>query len=202
MRREPPLLECVRPPGRAVKTPVAACAARHESPGLPAHVQGQPFSGNARHEHPATPSLLAWRSTSTPVPASVARAPAGNFPARGDHPCLQHARRERPLPDTRRCPNPAFWARGARPLFCTSGAPGVGCPSAHTKSSSVESRVPSTAKKGVRTRGLPGLRWAWSGSPPRAVCSQPRTEWSTLRQQALNWARRGPKPAILVPGKD
>ena len=77
-------------------------------------------------------------------------------------------------------PNPAFWARGASPLFCTPGAPWVGCPSPHTKSSPVESRVPSTAKKGVRTPGLPGLHWAWSGSPPGAVCSQPRTEWSPL----------------------
>ena len=125
-RREPPLLECVRPPGRAVKTPVAACAARHESPGLPAHVQGQPFSGNARHEHPATPSLLAWRSTSTPVPASEARAPAGNFPARGDHPSSQHARRKRPLPDTRRCPNPASGRVVQGPFVALLEPPGSG----------------------------------------------------------------------------
>ena len=53
----------------------------------------------------------------------------------------------------------------------TPGAPGDGCPSPHTKSSPVESRVPSTAKEGVRTRGLPGLHWAWSCSLPRAVWS-------------------------------
>ena len=164
---------------------------------------GPAFPRSARHEHPALPFLLAWRSTSTLVPACAARAPPGKFPVRADHPSPQPVRRECPLLDNVTLGEPLLPGRVAQAPFLALQEPlGTGVLPLTGRVPQLKDMLPQLPRRGSSLAG-PALSTGHGAVPhrepcvPKRACSGPH-----LRQHALNWAQRGPEPVILVSGKD